>query len=269
MRERRTGHVSPAGEVVGDARPPALRLLGPAGGQERPGPGDDERDQQRPLAGRQREVQALLAPSDGIAGVTDLQVDFGKGPERRHDELHLADPTPGGQRLLEPATCLIRAAATEGDETDDVERPDRAAPATAIDELVAGALVRRIPPTGAPIEERGRRGHHLAAVRLLDRVGVLEPFPERQLRGSRVHDPRGHDREVAIARHADRLEPGFACLARGAHAVGEALLVAAVDDVDPGQGQVGLQDRLTVADRFGQLSRRLGIRTGRRELRGE
>ena len=166
-------------------------------------------------------------------------------------------------------TCLIRTAATQGDETDDVERPDRAAPAAAIDELVAGALVRRVPPTGAPVEERGRRGHHLAAVRLLDRVGVLEPFLERQLRGPGVHDPRGHDREVAIAGHADRLEPGFARLARGAHAVGEARLVAAVDDVDPGQGQVGLQDRLTVADRFGQLSRRLGIRTGRRELRGE
>ena len=52
-----------------DSRPPALRLLGPAGGQERPGPGDDERDQQRPLAGRQRELQALLAASDGIARV--------------------------------------------------------------------------------------------------------------------------------------------------------------------------------------------------------
>jgi len=54
-----------------------------------------------------------------------------------------------------------------------------------------------------------------------------------------------------IAGDADRFEAGVPRLAGSPHAVAQARLVAAGDDVDPGQEQIGIQCRFPIAHRFG------------------
>ena len=68
------------------------------------------------------------------------------------------------------------------------------------------------------------------------------------LRGSRVHDPGRHEGDVPVAGHPDALEARVARLAGSPHPVLEPGLVAAVDDVDPGEEDVALQHRLAIAD---------------------
>ena len=69
-------------------------------------------------------------------------------------------------------------------------------------QLLARPLVGRVPVAAGPFEDGPRRGHHLAAVGLLDRIGVLEALADRQLGRGSVHDPRRQDGEVAVPGHA-------------------------------------------------------------------
>ena len=201
---------------------PALGVVRPARREVRPGAGDDERDEERALAGRrprsssassQRAIAASASPAS--------EVGLGEAPERRQDELR---PRRSGgplvERLLEPAAGLVEPAAAERDEADDVERADDAAPAAAIDELLAGALVGGVPVGRRP--SRGARSSSpssggSATARSRRRTASLRA--RASLGGSRVHDPGGHDREVPVAGDADRLEAGVARLARSPHPV--------------------------------------------------
>ena len=83
-------------------------------------------------------------------------------------------------------------------------------------------------------------------MRLLDRIGVLEPLGDGHLGRARVHDPGRQDREVAVPGDADPFEAGVPRLAGSPQAIAQAALIAAVDDVDHGQEDLGVQDGLPI-----------------------
>src|SRR5262245_65900464 len=167
--------------MLAHACQPALGVLRPVSGDQAARPGHDEGDEQRGRAARLGDRPRVVATRDGTGRIARLKGRLGKSPEGREDELDLADLAAGRQRLLEPAPGLAGIATPEGHEPDGVERADYAAATTAVDKLVPGALVGGLPVAGSPVEQGGRRRHHLAAVRLLDRVRVLATLGDRAL----------------------------------------------------------------------------------------
>ena len=131
-----------------------------AGGAARqaPRPGHDERDEQRPLAGRSgdRPGPPRSARSRRLASPASRSV---SARPQSGVRMNWTSPIarPGVERLLEPAARLVQVGRDRGATRPMTsERADHAAAAAAIDELLAGALVGRVPAPAAPVERTRR-----------------------------------------------------------------------------------------------------------------
>ena len=113
-------------------------------------------------------------------------------PTSRAGEVDLARRTADRRATPRAGSVPGRLTAPEGDEAEDVARAERPAPAAVLDELDPGRRDGLVPSTGCPGEVRRRRGHHVAAVRLLDLVRVAHALAHPELRGRVVHHAHGN-----------------------------------------------------------------------------
>ena len=113
--------------------------------------GHDERDEERPLAGR---ASAIARPSSQRATAPSASPATRSVSARPQSggRMNWTSPIvrPDGERVVEPAPRLVELAAAERDEADHVERADAPAPAAALDELLARACRRPRPSVRRP-----------------------------------------------------------------------------------------------------------------------
>ena len=138
--------------------------------------GDHERDEQEPLPAGPRDVQCLLASRDGSLRLVPEESRLGETPERWQLVGEELGVLAEGERLLELGLRGLEIAASHGDEPDRRAGDVRALPTAAVRERLTRLDDRLVPVRRSPGDDGRRRLHQMPAKRLLDVVGVAEPF---------------------------------------------------------------------------------------------
>ncbi len=134
--------------------------------------------QQRPLAGGLGEVRGRTAVHERRLRVSAEQRALRQAPASRQDEVRGAARQAGGERPVEELDGPFELAAAERHEGERVECGERAAQAAWLHQLDLGRGTRLVPAALGPQHLGRDRAHHMAAVRLLDLVGVAQALLE-------------------------------------------------------------------------------------------
>ena len=156
--------------------------------EQGPRAGHDERDEERPLAGALGDRERLARSASAAPGGSPAtSVELGEAPERRQDHLDVAvsarpRPAPrrasAGRPSSSPRPSATKPITRQRAERRRAGSPARRAPGARCVDAASQS------PCG-PGDQRRRRRHLLAAVRLLDRVGVLEALARSRPRPTR------------------------------------------------------------------------------------
>ena len=179
----------------------------PAGGLSGADAGDHERHEQEPLARGRGATEGVLRDRERPPRVARQERHLGHAPERRQDHLERLGSLAELRGRLRIALAFARS-----------PRPIASKPSAWRENSLARAGSRDRPWPGAasaaaasqspPAQYASARcrAHHVRAVGLLDRVRVADAPRQPVPRGRIVHPDRRHQRRVAIAGHAERLE---------------------------------------------------------------